>query len=437
MGDTVVFVRGKDTSMQARKWDRVYVASLFTWELPKTLEMLRFYAKSVPSERDLIVGGIGATLMPDFFKDKIGCRVVQGLINQVNMLGHGSRAVAHMTPDYDLFHAVDYNYKPLDAYFVRVTQGCPNSCNFCAVPKLEPKFGHLHDLKQQIETIKSQYSDKQDLIVLDNNILALPSFNRVIEQIIDCGFSQGARIRGRKRIVDFNQGIDARLIARNPSLAKQLGRIPVDPIRLAFDFLSRSMERDYRSAVKLLAEQGFNSFTTYLLYNYHDSPEDFYRRLEINAELNEELGIRISGFPMRYIPITDLKRGYVAPKWNWRWLRGIQCVLQATHGLVSPNPIFMRAAFGKNRDEFFRILSMPDRYIIYREHYKSTGETTDWTRKFGRLSADNKKDLFAVLERLNKERDKSSAAEKLFKLRGIVDHYYPRREKPGGDIFRE
>ena len=42
-----------------------------------------------------------------------------------------------------------------------------------------------------------------------------------------------------------------------------------------------------------------------MLYNFHDSPSDLFERLRLNVTLNEELGIRIWSFPMRYQP-TDL-----------------------------------------------------------------------------------------------------------------------------------
>ena len=88
---------------------------------------------------------------------------------------------------------------------------------------------------------------------------------------------------------------------------------------------------------------------------------------------------------MRFIPMTDVKRDYVSDKWRWRYLRGIQCVLLATHGLVSPNPDFIRAAFGATYEEFLEILAMPDRYIIYRKEYKNNG-ASEWRKKYRRLT---------------------------------------------------
>ncbi|MBI4377921.1 MAG: cobalamin-binding domain-containing protein, partial [Nitrospinae bacterium] len=110
------------------------------------------------------------------------------------------------------------------------------------------------------------------------------------------------------------------------------------------------------------------------LFNYKDDiPEDFYERLKINVELNERLGTKIFSFPMKYIPVTHKDRKFVGKHWNPRYLRGIQCILNATHGVVGPKRKFIEAAFGKNINEFKKLLLMPDDYIIYREEHRFNG----------------------------------------------------------------
>ncbi|HLA87875.1 MAG TPA: hypothetical protein VJL10_07630 [Anaerolineales bacterium] len=424
IGDSVIFVRGNDKEIRELLWDRIYISSLFTWDLPKTVESVRYYNGSVQSVKDIYVGGVGVTLLPEYIRDQVQCTVIEGLIDKPNMLGRGSRAIAKIIPDYDILHAIDYEYSPENAYFLKITKGCVRSCKFCAVPKLEKEFGYLTDLTRQVKQTIKAHGEKQHMVIMDNNILAIHDFDKRIADIRALGFERGAKRNGRQRTVDFNQGIDARLIAKNPSLAHALGTIAMKPVRLAFDFLSPKMERDYRKSIALLSEQGFSSFTNYMLYNYNDTPEDFYRRLEINTELNNKHGVRISGFPMRYIPITDTQRGHVSPKWKWRWLRGIQCVLQATRGVVSPNPAFIKAAFGRNEREFFEIISMPDRYIIYRKYYKNKG-ASDWQRRFRRLSDSGRTEFLDLLARLNKDRKRNQTIAKLKEHRALIEHYYP------------
>jgi hypothetical protein len=134
---------------------------------------------------------------------------------------------------------------------------------------------------------------------------------------------------------------------------------------------------------------------------------------------------------MRFIPINDVTRKYVSTEWNWRYLRGIQCVLLATHGMVSPNPKFYAAAFGKSYQEFLEILAMPDRYIIHREKYMHN-EAADWLRRFRKLPSTSKSEVFNILELLNGSRDKKEIMAQNKKYLAILEHYYP-----GGNAFRE
>jgi hypothetical protein len=185
------------------------------------------------------------------------------------------------------------------------------------------------------------------------------------------------------------------------------------------------MERSYREAIRLLAEQGFGEFTNYMLFNFNDSPKDLYHRLCVNVELNGTLGIRITGFPMRFIPMSDVKRGFVSKKWRWRYLRGIQCVLLATRGLVSPNAEFIQAAFGRTYEEFLEILSMPDRYIIHRSRYKNDGASS-LRRGVRKMSTDERNEFLDILEALNGSRQKGADISKTpRKYRRLLEHYYP------------
>jgi hypothetical protein len=428
-GDRIRFVRGKDKWSRARDWDRIYVASLFTWELPRTVKTIKFYLPCVEDPKDVFVGGVGVTLLPDYVRERVKCTVVEGPLDTPGRVGPSSPAIADLIPDYSLLRKVDYGYSPRDAYFVRITKGCIRSCPFCAVPKLEKQFGLMRPLRQQISEAKKQHGEKQHLVIMDNNILGTGGIETIIAEIQDLGFEANARRKKRERTVDFNQGLDARLITEKPELAKLLASICLSPVRLAFDFVG--MREPYERAVRLLAEQGLKEFTNYMLFNFKDTPRDLYDRLWANASLNTELGIRITGFPMRFIPMDDVSRRYVAPNWKWRYLRGIQCVLLATRGLVSPNPDFLRNAFGETYDEFLEILSMPDRYIIYREHHRDDG-AADWNREYQRLSAGQKDQLLDILRDLNgawrQRPQKLACLDRRF--RSILEHYYPGGKTP-------
>jgi hypothetical protein len=144
----------------------------------------------------------------------------------------------------------------------------------------------------------------------------------------------------------------------------------------------------------------------------------------LNPAISQKLGIRITGFPMRYIPINDVTRRYIAPKWKWRYLRGIQCVLHATHGLISPNMTFFKAAFGSSYSEFLEILSMPDRYIIYRDKYANSG-ADKWRHEFQKLCKSSRKEFIDALSIISHSRDKKYAIQQHRQFRKLIEHYYP------------
>jgi hypothetical protein len=56
------------------------------------------------------------------------------------------------------------------------------------------------------------------------------------------------------------------------------------------------------------------------MFNFNDDPASLYHRMHVNLELSRELGIRVTGFPMKFIPVDDITRRYVSPKWHWRYI---------------------------------------------------------------------------------------------------------------------
>ncbi len=424
-GDSVTFARGKHPELRALPWHRVYVSSLFTYDLPKTVETLKYYEPAVQTPEDFVVGGVAATLMPEYLSARVRCRVVPGLLDKSGILEPSAPAIDTLVPDYDMLKAVSRTYSPEDAYFCRATKGCIRRCKFCAVPLLEPEFGPRGSIRAQIRTVDNAFGPRRDLVMMDNNVLAADSFEAIVDEICEAGFAAGAMLDGRKRSVDFNQGMDARLI--DPAKATLLQRMCLSPVRLAFDDLA--VEKAYRKAIQLLADRGFVEFTNYVMFNFEDDPASFYRRLQVNLELSVSLGIRVTSFPMKFVPIDDVTRRYVGRHWHWRFLRGIQCILIATHGLVSPNPEFVAAAFGSTLEEFLEIVAMPDRYIIYRSSYSA--EASEWRKLYRRLSASSRQEFLRLLSEVRDPRVRAAVLAQKGPYRALLEHYYPSVDEAG------
>jgi hypothetical protein len=386
-GDEVVFVKGTDKEKKGITWDRIYISTLFSFYWDITIRTINYYEHSVKDLRNFYIGGPMATVMAEEIKVATGFTTIQGLLNKKGKLNlPDDQCVDNIVPDYDLLKQISYRYISDDAYFSYTTRGCIRKCPFCAVPKIEPVYKEYISLNEQINTVKLKYGEKKDLLLLDNNVLASSSFDKIVNEIKELGFLKGAKLNGKLRYVDFNQGVDLRKLTRQKM--KLLSEISIKPLRIAFDNIR--LKEQYINVIEMAAEYGILNLSNYILYNYDDTPKDFFERLKINIDLNKRLGTKIFSFPMKYIPINNKNRTYVGKHWNPRYLRGVQCILNVTRGVVSPNKSFFEAAFGRNISEFKKILLMPDYFIMYRESKKKI-KVKHWRDIFCNLSNWQKK----------------------------------------------
>ena len=119
--------------------------------------------------------------------------------------------IEHIKPDYTLY-GIDYSLGFL-------TRGCPNNCQWCIVPKKEGNIRSNADIKEFLQHDKA--------VLMDNNVLACNHGIKQLEKISNLGIK-----------VDFNQGLDARLI--DDSIAKLLSKVKwLHPVRLACDTSSQ------------------------------------------------------------------------------------------------------------------------------------------------------------------------------------------------------
>lgn len=200
----------------------------------------------------------------------------------------------------------------------------------------------------------------------------------------------------KARYLDFNQGVDGRKI--NDENMEQLARLAIHPLRIAFDDIH--LKDVYCKAVRTAHRHGISQISNYILFNYKDKPEDLYERLRVNIELNEELGIQIFSFPMKYSPISETDRTYVGKNWCKKSLRAISAILQVTKGVVAAGSSFFYKAFGNNLDEYFELLAMPRELIMFRSHFEENGITQKWQTLYRKLS-DEQKDRLMDLVSLN------------------------------------
>lgn len=190
-------------------------------------------------------------------------------------------------------------------------------------------------------------------------------FDEEFHELYNAHFKQTSRIRH----IDFNQGLDARLVTDKKM--KKLAEVNIKPLRIAFDHYE---QKDiYCEAIRCAAECGIRDLSNYLLYNFEDRPEDLYYRMRINVDLCEKLSVTIYSFPMKYHPISDPEyynnRDFIGEHWNRKFIRAIQAVLNSTKGKVGPGVEFFEEAFGRDVYEYQKLLWMPETFIIFRRRY--------------------------------------------------------------------
>lgn len=448
--DNVKFIKGEDDkSVFGTAWDRIYITTLFSFEFAKIGQTIDFALRIAGNHADKIfVGGIAASLMPEEFAKRPewrGIRFIKGLLGeppakslQLDAFSEElysddlhSTPIEDLIPDYDIIKQISYPYPVSDAYFAYASRGCIRKCSFCGVPKLEGDQRDMSSISELVRSIIERHGEKKDLILMDNNVVASPRFHEIIAEIRDLGFLPDAKLtRGRvpvQRRVDFNQGVDARILCKDPAFLKELSSVCLKPLRIAFDHLG--LKGPYEKAVRYAKDAGLLSMSNYMLYNFHDTPADLFERMRLNVTLNEELGLQIWSFPMRFQPTDRPDRGHIGEKWTRYELRSIQTILQATHGVVSGAPDFFKRAFGDTVDQFHRLLWLPHHFIFNRDWYdiyEGHAEFVEYEKLMAKLTPSEHAELRELLHDTDpsdvKIRRKSASTKN---VRAVLHHYLP------------
>lgn len=453
-GDVVQFVIGKDRALSEKYWDRIYITSVFTYDFESLIDTIQFYRENnFENAKKISVGGISATLLAKALTERTGLTPHKGLLDAPDPILEqaaknnpelayllqcdGGPCIDNLPPDYKIFGESAARYEKIvnNAFFFFATKGCPNKCAFCAVKKLEPTYRDYIPIKPRIDYIRNRWGDRQGLLLLDNNIAASNSYERIIDEIKDCGFARGDKLtcsyNGRtfykQRYVDFNQGVDLRLMTSEKM--KKMAEIAIKPLRLAFDSVDLSAEYEHKA--RMAIECGIDNISNYMLFNFKDTPSDLYRRFMVNINiLADHPTAKIFSFPMRYSPITRTDRTFIGENWTRRQIRAIQLILNATHGIVSHKLPFFYHAFGNDESHFLRLLIYPQHYIINREYYETNDNDVfnifEFERQHHRLSTTEKQRLNEILQ-VCPIREIPHTAN--IKINNILQHYKNENSK--------
>ncbi len=201
-------------------YDRTYISKVFTFTPDFTFGLANY--------GEIITGGTGYK-KPNVLPDEI----------------------EHIMPDYGLYNIKDKSYGFL-------TRGCSRKCNWCIVPKKEGAIRANADITEF-------WSGQKEAVLLDNNVLAHNHGLEQIKKIIDLGIK-----------IDFNQGLDARLIAENLDIAELLSRVKWSRyLRLACD--TKSQIPIVQEAIQNLNKFGLKNYKIFV-YILVKEIDDAYQR---------------------------------------------------------------------------------------------------------------------------------------------------------------
>lgn len=349
-GDSVELVRG--CVRPRHKPELIYITSLFTWAWRPVWDAVKHYKNAFP-EAKVLLGGLYASLMPDHAKESGADYVHVGIIPEVEDL----------MPAYDL--VPEWN-----GSIIFTSRGCNRRCSYCGVWRIE---GNINSCKR---SIRHQVWPKHTRIILwDNNILASPFWRDIFDELI--WFSQA---KGMK--VDFNQGLDARLITEE--VAERLSKMRLLCIRISYDH--KGMRKYVEKAIEKISAYGIRrrKIVVYMLYNFNDSPDDFFMRMR------DVLSWGAVVYPMRYEPLNALERWkYIAPNWDTERLELVED-FRRVYGYSGTFPPYCwlvnRFRKSESFDEAFK-LPQPKthRKRVQKPYYDKWQDEEDWRKVVNRL----------------------------------------------------
>jgi len=156
------------------------------------------------------------TYTPDYKLGFINC-------DSIEKGGTGYKEYSKTLPEHIDKLPCDYSiYPQFKSAYGFLTRGCPNKCAWCVVPHKE---GDVHPYADIEEILQG----RKEAILMDNNALSHEHGLTQIEKIIKLGIK-----------IDFNQGLDSRIIAKDIEISKLLSKVKwMSTLRMACDTKSQ------------------------------------------------------------------------------------------------------------------------------------------------------------------------------------------------------
>lgn len=311
------------------------------------------------------------------------------------------------------------NYIPpnqFDALFGKIQRRTESGYPTASLP--QRLIGYLENFRKRIksERVLSQFERIIQTLKPDDGTLdALQTHAEYLHDIVE-------KYRQKKplqRWVDFNQGIDARLLTEENM--ECISKLPLRPFRLAYDSVADT--ETYKQAFQIAHNHGVRHFSNYMLYNFEETPEDLWQRAYNSMVLyNSVPDVTAYSFPMRYAPIDRTDRSYIGQHWNRKYLSAMSVILNVTKGVVAKEETFFLRAYGATPEEFLVILAMPNEFIKHRTFFEDNNFIPAWRQEYQKLSAPAQKELIEALSEMNERCSSSPALQPVLRFYGVTKY---------------
>lgn len=326
----------KKTWQKNPEWDRVFVTTLFTFYWDITIETIKFAKLLVKKKKDLMVGGVLASIQPNEIFNATGIHPFVGVMDKPGILDKGDSTIIDDEPlDYSILDEIDYKYPMSNAYYGYMSRGCIRSCPFCAVPTLEPKYKDYIPISEKIKYTAELYGDQKDLLLMDNNVLASENFYEIIQEIKNCGFSKNSALTAPNplplSIKNLENGINDRAyLKKSFHLIKEYyHKLKGDDSEKVYNVLKKYHAYDFSTVIKPNLLKAYSEIEDIINKTYHAAPRQRY--IDFNQGVDARLFTKEKAEALASISIRPLRIAFDNLNTLNAYLNAIQ--LSATAGI--------------------------------------------------------------------------------------------------------
>ncbi|RMF87527.1 MAG: radical SAM protein [Nitrospinota bacterium] len=286
--------------LQEQHFDLVMIQTVMTYWYLGVREVIEDVRRLQPWAR-IVLGGVYATLCPDHART-LGADFVQ--------VGPVSPALSHFL-GIELTEGLPFwEGTGSEVGVIKLTEGCPFRCTYCAVPHLYPRFvarptnACLEELRYLLRCGVRHVAFYDDALLFQPEQALIP-------------FLEGVLREGLRVTFHTPNALNARFLT--PEIAALMVRAGCQSFYLGFESGSYAWQRktggkvygeEFRQAVHTLRSAGAPSITAYIILGHPDSEE---QEVEASIEMCRQEGVRV--MLSEFAPVPGTVDGEKCRQW--------------------------------------------------------------------------------------------------------------------------